>query len=162
MMSRALAVLFVAGIATACTTKVPTKASAGDAPDSAAHLAHANYVRVINANNTDSLMSMLTDDVVFLAANDKPVVGKPAVRAWADGYLKAFHTNWDKPVQEFIVSGDYAFERYSYTSTDTPVGGGKPVVDTGWGLVVYHRDADGIWRVARDAFGPDHPPTAVK
>ena len=51
-----------------------------------------------------------------------------------------------------------AFERYDYTSTDTPVGGGKPVVDTGWGFVVYHRDADGRWRVARDAFGPDHPP----
>ena len=103
---------------------------------------------------------MLTDDVVFLAANDKPIVGKPAVRSWAEGYLKAFRTNWDKPVQEFVVSGDYAFERYSYTSTDTPIGGGKPMVDTGWGLVVYRRDADGVWRVARDAFGPDHPPAA--
>ena len=126
--------------------------------DSAAHQAHANYVRVINSNNLDSLTSMLTDDVIFLAANDKPIVGKPAVRAWAEGYLKAFHTNWDKPVQEFVVSGDHAFERYSYTSTDTPIDRGKPVVDTGWGLVIYRRDADGVWRVARDAFGPDHPP----
>jgi len=32
------------------------------------------------------------------------------------------------------------------------------VEDTGWGLVIYHHDADGKWRVARDAFGPDHPP----
>ena len=128
------------------------------ASDSGAHLAHANYVRVINANNIDSLMSMFTDDVVFLAANEKPIVGKSAVRAWADAYYKAFHTTWDKPVQEFTIAGDYAFERYSYTSTDTPVGGGKDVVDTGWGLVVYHRDSDGVWRVARDAFGPDHPP----
>ncbi len=38
--------------------------------------------------------------------------------------------------------------------------GGKPVVDTGWGFVVYHRESDGVWRVARDAFGPDHPPVA--
>ena len=119
--------------------------------------AHENYVRVINSNNIDSLMSMMTDDVVFLAAGAKPIVGKAAVREWADGYYKAFHTKWDKPVQEFNVSGDNAIERYSYTSTDTPVAGGKPVVDTGWGLVVYHREADGAWRVARDAFGPDHP-----
>lgn len=117
-------------------------------------------MRVINSNNIDSLASMLTDDVVFLAANAPPVVGKAAVRGWADGYLKAFRTKWDKPVQEFVVSGDYAFERYAYKSTDTPVGGGKDVVDTGWGFVVYHRDADGVWRVARDAFGPDHPPSA--
>jgi hypothetical protein len=108
-------------------------------------------VRVINANNTDSLMSMLTEDVVFLAANDKPVVAKPAVRAWADGYLEAFHANWDKPVQEFIVSGDYAFERYSYTSTDTPVGGGKPVIDTGWGwpYIIATATAYGVSPVMR-------------
>ena len=101
----------------------------------------------------------MTEDVVFLAANAPPIVGKPAVRAWAVDYLKAFKTKWDKPVQEFVVSGDYAFERYKYTSTDTPVGGGKNVVDTGWGLVIYHREADGTWRVARDAFGPDHAPS---
>ena len=154
-------------LAAACSSYTPAPAAAGSAAasaadsaarDSAAHQAHANYVRVINSNNIDSLTSMFTDDVVFLAANDKPIVGKAAVRAWADGYYKAFHTAWDKPVREFTVSGDYAFERYDYTSTDTPVGGGKPVVDSGWGLVVYHRDPDGVWRVARDAFGPDHAP----
>lgn len=133
--------------------------SAAPAVDTAAaNKAHENYVRVINSNNLDSLMSMMTDDVVFLAAGSKPIIGKKAVREWADSYIKAFHTHWDKPVQEFVVSGDYAFERYDYTSTDTPVAGGKDVVDTGWGLVVYYREPDGVWRVARDAFGPDHPP----
>lgn len=156
-------------LAAACSPAAPAKSDVGPAAtaadaadaaarDSAAHQAHENYVRVINSNNIDSLASMLTEDVVFLAAGEKPMVGKAAVRAWVDGYYKAFHTNWDKPVQEFVVSGDYAFERYSYTSTDTPVGGGEPMVDTGWGLVVYHRDSDGVWRVARDAFGADHPP----
>jgi ketosteroid isomerase-like protein len=158
-MRNVIAAVAVALMTTACSTSAP-KAADISASDAAAHKAHENYVRVINSNNIDSLTSMLTEDVVFLAASEKPMVGKPAVRAWVDGYYKAFHTKWDKPVQEFVVSGDYAFERYSYTSTDTPVGGGKAVVDTGWGLVVYHRDADGTWRVARDAFGPDHPPAA--
>lgn len=135
-----------------------TSTSNSAASDSAAHKAHENYVRVINSNNLDSLMSMMTDDVIFLAADAKPIVGKAAVRAWAEDYEKAFHTHWDKPVQEFTVSGDNAIERYSYTSTDTPIAGGKPVVDTGWGLVIYHRDTDGVWRVSRDAFGPDHAP----
>ena len=128
------------------------------ARDTAAHKAHENYVRVINSNNVDELASMFTDDVVFLAAGSKPIVGKAAVRAWADDYYKTFKTHWDKPVKEFVISGDYAFERYDYTSTDTPVAGGKPVVDTGWGFVVYHRERDGVWRVARDAFAPDHAP----
>jgi ketosteroid isomerase-like protein len=146
----------------ACQPKPQAAASApavdSAARDEAAHKAHENYVRVINSNNIDELTSMFTDDVVFLAAGAKPIVGKAAVRAWADDYYKAFKTHWDKPVKEFVISGDYAFERYDYTSTDTPVGGGKPVVDTGWGFVVYHRESDGVWRVARDAFGPDHAP----
>lgn len=164
-MSRILACCLILLAAACSATAVRGGAGAGAtmtaadsaARDSAAHAAHANYVRAINSNNTDSLASMLTNDVVFLAANEKPIVGKAAVRAWVDAYYKAFHTTWDKPVQELVVNGDYAFERYSYTSTDVPVGGGKPVVDTGWGFLVYHRDADGVWRVARDAFGPDHP-----
>ena len=137
----------LAALIVACAAPAPkaesTALADSVAADPAAHQAHENYVRVINSNNTDSLASMLTEDVVFLAAGEKPMVGKAAVRAWVDGYYKA---------------GDYAFERYSYTSTDTPVAGGKDVVDTGWGFVVYHRESDGVWRVARDAFGPDHPP----
>ncbi len=166
-MPRTLAFCLLVLTAAGCGA-APTPASSGAgavapdsaARDSAAHRAHANYVGAINSNNIDSLTSMLANDVVFLAANEKPMVGKAAVRTWVDAYYKAFRTTWDKPVEEFVVTGDYAFERYRYTSTDTPVGGGQPVVDTGWGFVVYHREADGVWRVARDAFGPDHPPAA--
>ncbi|HEV7704984.1 MAG TPA: nuclear transport factor 2 family protein [Gemmatimonadaceae bacterium] len=154
-----LALLAAACAAPSSSAKAATTSALDSAArDSAAHRAHENYVRAINSNNIDSLTSMMSDDVVFLAASAPPIIGKPAVRAWAVDYLKAYKTKWDKPVQEFVISGDYAFERYKYTSTDTPVSGGRNVVDTGWGLVLYHRDADGKWRVARDAFGPDHPP----
>jgi len=138
----------------------PVVAAAADAVDSDAHKAHENYVTAINSNNLDALMDMLTDDVVFLAAHEQPMVGKAALRPWLEGYLSAYKTHWDKPVQEFVVCGEWAFERYSYTSTDTPLAGGDAVVDTGWGLVVYHHDADGKWRVARDAWGPDQPAAA--
>lgn len=127
------------------------------ASDAAAHRAHDTYVAAINSNNLDTLLGVLTDDVVYMAAHEAPMVGKAAVKPWVAGYFAAFKTQWDKPVQEFVVNGEWAYERYAYTSTDTPVGGGEPVVDTGWGLVIYHHDPDGQWRVARDAWGPDHP-----
>jgi phosphodiesterase/alkaline phosphatase D-like protein len=53
-----------------------------------------------------------------------PTWEKAAVRPWVDGYFKAYKALWDKPVQEFVVSGDWAFERYSYKSVDTPKDGG--------------------------------------
>src|SRR5436190_8928218 len=156
----ALVVLFSAG----CTAQAPERGSTvvGEAngSDASAHQAHDAYVAAINSNNLDSLLGVLTDDVVFLSAHEPVMVGKAAVRPWLEGYLKAFRTHWDKPVQEFVVNGDWAFERYSYKSTDTPLTGGAVIEDTGWGLVIYHHDPDGKWRVARDAWGPDHAQTA--
>ena len=140
---------------TACTqSPSPTRDAAADL---AAHQAHEAYVTAINSNNLDSLLGMLTDDVVFLSAHEPVMVGKAAVRPWLQAYLTAYRTHWDKPVQEVVVSGNWTFERYSYTSTDTARAGGAVVRDTGWGLLLYHHDSDGKWRVARDAFGPDHP-----
>ena len=125
--------------------------------DEDAHLAHDAYVAAVNSNDLATLMGMLTEDVVFLSPNQPAVVGKAAVRPWLEAYLKAFKTHWDKPVHEFVVSREWAFERYSFKSSDTPIGGGPVVDHTGWGLLIYHHDADGKWRVARDAWGSDHP-----
>lgn len=137
-MLRLIAVGLLVGLLVACQPngKDAALAPAADSADrdEGAHKIHETYVRVINSNNIDELVSMFTDDVVSLAAGATPVVGKAAVRAWADDYFKAFKTHWDKSAREFVISGDYAFERYDYTSTDTPMAGGKPVVDTAWGL----------------------------
>jgi ketosteroid isomerase-like protein len=157
-MRRISATIAMLGVAVGCNAPARPAVSSEPATDSTAHLAHAAYTAAINSNNLDSLMAMMTEDVVFLAAHSPPIIGKAAVRDWAEGYLQAFTTSWDKPTQEFVVAGEWAFERYNYKSTDTPRGGGTPVVDTGWGLVIYHRDPDGRWRVARDAFGSDQPP----
>jgi ketosteroid isomerase-like protein len=143
-----------------CAPPAPRASANAAAADSAAHRAHQNYVDAINSNNLDSLLGMLTEDVVFLSANEPVMVGKAAVRPWLASYYTTYRTHWDKPVQEFVVNGDWAFERYSYVSTDTARMGRQVVRGTGWGLLIYHHDPDGKWRVARDAFGPDHPPPA--
>jgi ketosteroid isomerase-like protein len=155
-----LGTLTLALFCVGCTAQAPERPesdSGRTSRDASAHGAHEAYVAAINSNDLEALLAVLTDDVVYLSAHEPVMVGKAAVRPWVDTYFKTYKTHWDKPVQEFIVSGDWAFERYSYTSTDTPVGGGDPITDTGWGLVIYHHDADGKWRVARDAWGPDHP-----
>ena len=150
---------FLAASLAACGSPRPSSSATGSA-DAEAHRAHQNYVDAINSNDLDSLLGMLTDDVVFLSANEPVMVGKAAVRPWVASYFKAYHTHWDKPVQEFVLTGDWAYERYSYASTDTSRTDGSVVRGTGWGLLLYHHDPDGKWRVARDAFGPDRPAAA--
>lgn len=149
---------FMAASLVACGA--PRAARPPDAGPADARAAHQHYVDAINSNNLDSLLGMLTDDVVFLSANEPVMVGKAAVRPWVASYYQAYRTHWDKPVREFVVNGDWAFERYSYVSTDSSRTDGSVVRGTGWGLLLYHHDADGKWRVARDAFGPDHAASA--
>ena len=130
---------------TACATTPP------------AHEAHQHYVDAINSNDVERMLAMLTDDVVFLAPGAPPMIGKDTLRPWLTGYVEAFETRWDKPVEELVVCGEWAFERYSFSHVDTPRAGGDPIRGSGWGLLIYHLDADGVWRVARDAWGSDEP-----
>lgn len=155
-MRKSLALIAVT-ILIGCSAQTSDKETAKTGGEAAANEAHENYVVAINSNDLETLMGMLTDDVVFLAAGGAPVVGKAAVKPWVDGYYQAFKTHWDKTVDEFEVIGEWAFERYSWHSTDSSLADGTVYEDTGWGLVIYHHDADGKWRVARDAWGPDHP-----
>ncbi len=145
---------FVASLAclSACTLSGPVQSDA-----QIAHRAHEAYVNAINSNNIDTLMGMLTDDVVYMSPHEPRLVGKAAVRAWGKGYLDAFHIHWEKTTLEFVVCGEWAFEQYAYKATDTPRDGGEALHDTGKGINIYHHDADGVWRIARDAWNSDLP-----
>ena len=141
----------VAGTATADT------AAADAAAEQAAHKAHDAYVAGINSNDLDTFLATITEDAVFLPPNSEPISGRAAVGDWVKGYLAAYETKWVKTSKEFVVRGDLAYERYAYTSTDTPKAGGpaagSPVAtDTGNGINIYRRGPDGVWRVARDAW----------
>lgn len=155
---RTFFVILIIAICLGCNNSKPEKGNPNAMTDETAHLAHENYVAAINSNNLDSLLEMLTNDVVFMSPNEPVMVGKDAVKPWLEGYLQLFKTYWEKPVHEFVVCGEWAFERYSYKSTDTSLVDGSVFEGTGWGLVIYHHDTDGKWRVARDAWGSDRLP----
>jgi ketosteroid isomerase-like protein len=125
--------------------------------DPAAKAAHAAYVTAINSNDLEAFMGMVTDDIAMLGPHEKAVNGKAAVREWYIDYLKTYKTHWDKTQTEFVQSGDWAFEQYTYEELDKPTAGGPDVTDTGKALLVFHHDADGKWRVARDAWNSDLP-----
>jgi len=129
-------------------------------PDQAVHEAHENFVNAINSNDLDQFLSMVTDDVVFMAPNSPRLVGKEAVSPWAAGYYDAFHTTWIKTSLETVARGEWAFQQYAYESEDTEKATGNVYRDTGKGIIVYHHDADGVWRVARDAWNSDLPITS--
>ena len=150
-----LAILVSLPILGGCSAQAPHSTADIFMSDATARQAHEAYTAAINSNNLDSLLAMCTGDVVYLSPNEPVVVGKTAVRAWGAAYLKAYtiHGQDGRPVHR--STGYWAYERYSYKEHDTPSGGGAAVTDTGKGLIMYHHDADGRWRVARDAWNSD-------
>jgi ketosteroid isomerase-like protein len=119
--------------------------------------AHGGYVAAINSNDIEKLMAVLTDDIVYQAPGAPEVVGKAAVREWIAGYLAAYETKWEKTSIGFTVSGDWAFERYTYKSTDRDRKTGEVITDVGKGINIFHKGADGQWRVAVDGWSSDKP-----
>lgn len=125
--------------------------------------AHTAYVDGMNSNKVDVWLSSLSDDVVYFVPNRKAVTGKAAVGEWVASYLQEVTTRWNKPMDDLQVTGEWAIGRYTFTASDSIIirdpetEGGGTANDSGWGLVVYHREGDGVWRVVRDAWGTDRP-----
>jgi ketosteroid isomerase-like protein len=119
--------------------------------------AHGAYVTAINSNNVDTLLADLTDDIVYQSPGEPEIVGKAAVRKWLADYFGATRTHWEKTSIGFVVSGDWAFERYTYRSTDTDRKTGAVTRDTGKGINIFRRGSDGRWRVAIDGWSSDRP-----
>ena len=120
--------------------------------------AHGGYVAAINSNDLATLMADLTDDIVYQAPGAPEMVGKAAVKAWAAGYFGAYRTHWEKTSIGFTVRGDWAFERYTYRSSDTDRKTGIVTTDVGKGINIFRRGADGKWRVAIDGWSSDKSP----
>jgi len=119
--------------------------------------AHGAYVAAINSNDVDTLLADLTDDIVYQSPGEPEIVGKAAVRKWLAEYFGTTRTHWDKTSIGFVVSGDWAFERYTYKSTDTDKKTGAVTSDTGKGINIFRRGSDGRWRVAIDGWSSDRP-----
>jgi ketosteroid isomerase-like protein len=157
----ALTPLLLAGAACGFGSKAPREDPA--VVLGAVKQAHASYVAAINSNKPEQWLASLDDEVVLLVPNQKPIAGKPAVGEWTSRYLREVTTRWSKALDDVQVTGDWAFGRYSYTASDSVIirdpetDGGGTANDTGWGLIVYHKGPDGVWRVAREAWGSDRP-----
>lgn len=121
-------------------------------PAQATHMAHDAYLAAINSNSLPMFLSTVTDDIVFIAPDAPVLEGKGEVGPWVAGYFGAVRTVWEKTPVELVVSGNWAFERYTYTSVDVPHGHSVGYSTSGSGLNIYRLDNDGVWRVARDVW----------
>jgi uncharacterized protein (TIGR02246 family) len=115
-----------------------------------------------NAGDIEGILAVNTDDVVWIPPNHPPITGKEALRSWEQDYFDEFAIQVAFSHEEIVVTGDWAFLRYSFAATLTLVAGGESTQDNGHGLTIYQRQPDGSWKYFRNIWNSDNPPAGTQ
>jgi uncharacterized protein (TIGR02246 family) len=110
----------------------------------------ATWLDASRTGDTDKVLSLMTDDVVFLTPGHSPMRGKAAFVA-SQSSVKGFDIDAQGEVEEIRIVGDWAWMWTRLAVTMTPKGGGTPVKRAGNTLSVLSKQAGGRWMIARDA-----------
>jgi len=108
----------------------------------------ATWMSASQAGDTETVLSLMTDDVVFMVPGREPF-GKEAFAAAAQD-MKGVRMEGKSDIRELQVLGDWAYLRGHLQVSMTPPGG-NTVQRAGYTLTILRKEADGRWRLARDA-----------
>jgi uncharacterized protein (TIGR02246 family) len=100
------------------------------------------------AGDHNTVLSLMTDDVVFMVPGCEPF-GKAAFVAASRG-AQGVSIEGRSDIVELEVLGDRAWLRNRLEVTVTPPGGSS-TTRSGYTLTILRREPDGCWRLARDA-----------
>lgn len=109
------------------------------------------WMSASRAGDTETVLSLMTDDVVFLVAGQPPMRKSDfAAAARAQTGVDAPTIDGRSDIEEIVIAGDVAYLRSHLTVTVTPPHGGKPMRRAGYTLTILRRQG-GRWLLARDA-----------
>src|SRR4029079_19261101 len=112
----------------------------------------STWIDATKAGDTDAVLSLMADDVVFLVTGQPPMIGKAAFAAAMRAQSGQGRPQFDgkSEIQEIQVFGDWAYMWTKLTVVLTPPGGAAPVTRAGNTLTVLTKQ-NGKWVLARDA-----------
>ena len=141
-----------------CTAPAPEDTSQADL--AAFDDLREREMAAFSAGDMETLREVFASDAALLPPNEPGFQGTDNMESWLAAMqeqvsLEAAYTDSD-----VTLAGDWAFERVAFTLTLTPRAGGEAVQETGKGVHVYQRQADGTWKIVLDAWNMDSPPAA--
>ena len=108
----------------------------------------ATWLEASRRGDTATVLSLMTDDVVFLVPGQKPF-GKEAFAA-ASKSMTGMKIDGTSNIEEIQIVGDWAYLRTHLAMTMTSPSH-APVRRSGYTLTIMRKEPDGRWRLARDA-----------
>jgi uncharacterized protein (TIGR02246 family) len=115
---------------------------------------HAWY-KAYNAGDGAGVAALYTDDAVVMAPDVPAARGMSAIRDYYSKSIADFKTAGLTAVEgansNIGVSGDLAWQEYTYTVTDNS----GAAVEVGKSLTVFQRKDGGKWMIVRDTWNRD-------
>jgi len=109
----------------------------------------ATWLSASKAGDTETVLGLMSDDVVFLVCGRPPMRGKKEFAA-SQGALKDVEMDGVSEIQEVRVLGDWAYVWTHLTVDFRPRAGGVAQKRAGNTLSIL-RKHDGKWLLVRDA-----------
>jgi uncharacterized protein (TIGR02246 family) len=106
------------------------------------------WMAASKSGDLQTVLTLMTEDVIFMAPGQEPF-GKEAF-ARASESMSSVRVEGTCDVLELKVLGEWAFIRNRIDITVTPPDG-APIRRSGYTLTLLRKEADGRWRLARDA-----------
>ena len=112
----------------------------------------ASWIEATREGNVDKVLTLMTQDVVFLVAGQPPMHGRDGFAAGLRAILATHRIESDSTVDEVEVCGDMAWCRTTLEVRVLPrADGGKAMRRAGHTLSILRRNGNGAWQLARDA-----------
>jgi uncharacterized protein (TIGR02246 family) len=111
---------------------------------------HSTWIRAVNAGDVARLLTLMTDDVVFLGPGQAPC-GREAFPAGFSTAHQQFQVLCVSEVEQIVVVGDVAYTMCRDSLSMTPRAGGETTELAGHRITIYRKQPDGRWLLARDA-----------
>ena len=108
-----------------------------------------DWLRASAKGDSETMLAMLTDDVVFLVLGQPPFGKKEFKAAW-DGPMKGAQIECKAELEECIVSGNMACTRTRLAVVITTPDGMVSRA-SGYTLSFFRKQLDSLWLLARDA-----------
>ena len=111
----------------------------------------ALWHRATAAGEVETVLSLMTEDVVFLVAGQPPMKGRESFERGLRGLLAQHRIESTGEIQEVEVCGNLGYCWTKLTIRIIPRAGGSAASRGGSALSIFRRQSNGSWVLSRDA-----------
>ncbi|MDX1486930.1 MAG: SgcJ/EcaC family oxidoreductase [Acidiferrobacterales bacterium] len=119
----------------------------------------STYETALNAQDTDTIVSLYTNDGVFMPQHSQPQVGRESIRAAYEGVFVAITLDIEFEIDEIgLLSDNWAFARTRSEGTVRINATGDSGPEANQEMFLLQRTDGKTWQIARYIFSTTNPP----